>query len=171
MLRPSASAAKVSALAAESISASLGWTIGKRIASANTIVASERELRCGAIRAIGTARRSQPMLSPTVIGMRSGSGRRGAAEKAARHEDEHQDEDRKDDDVGPPGGEEMAAQALDEADQYAADHRAGDAADAAQHRGGERPQTRGIADDEAGEIVVETEDQCGRPGQRRAEKK
>src|SRR6266568_780326 len=128
MLRPSASAAKVSALAAESMSASLGWMIGKRIASAKTMVASERELRCGAIRATGPARRIQLKVSPTVIGMDSGSGRGGAAEQAARHENEHQDEDREDDHVGPAGGEEMAAQALDETDQDAAHHRAGDAA-------------------------------------------
>src|SRR5260370_17511863 len=106
------------------MSASLGWTIGKRMASAKTMEASERELRCGAIRAIGADRRIQPRVSPTVIGMKSGSGRRGAAEEAARHKDEHQDEDRKDDDVGPPGGEEMAAQALHDPNQDAPAHRA-----------------------------------------------
>src|SRR5439155_26212309 len=105
------------------MSASLGWTIGKRIASAKTMVASEREVRCGAIQATGAARRIRPRVSPTVIGTRSGSGRRGAAEETARHEDEHQDEDRKEDDVGPPGREEMAAPAFEEANQYAADHR------------------------------------------------
>ena len=57
-----------------------------------------------------------------------------------------------------------------EADDDAADHRPGDAADAAQHRGGEGPQPGGIADDEAGEVVVEAEDQRRRAGQRRAEK-
>src|SRR5229473_340519 len=140
------------------MSASLGWTIGNRIASAKTMAARERELRYGAIRTSGAARRIQENDSPTVIGTNSGSGRRGAAEQAARHKDEHQNEDRKDDHVGPAGGEEMAAQALDEADQHAADHRAGDAADAAQDRRRERPQAGGVADDETGEIVVEAED-------------
>ena len=51
----------------------------------------------------------------------------------------------------------------------AAQHGARDVADAAQHRGGEGPQPCGVADDEAGEVVVEPEDQPGRTGQRGAE--
>ena len=60
---------------------------------------------------------------------------------------------------------------LDQPDHEAADHRAADAADAAQHRRGERPQAGSVADDEAGEIVVEAKDQCRRTRQRRAEEK
>ena len=61
--------------------------------------------------------------------------------------------------------------ALDQPDDEAADHRAGDAADAAQHRRGEGPQPGRVADDEAGVVVVEAEDQRRRAGQRRAEEK
>ena len=63
----------------------------------------------------------------------------------------------------------LAAHRLDQADDHAAHHRAGHVADAAQHRGGEGAQPGGEADDEAGEVVVQAEDQPARAGQRRAE--
>src|SRR6266545_996748 len=129
MLRPRASAAKVRALAAASMSPSFRWAIGNRMAAPKRQAIAMRCQVCGVTRAIGPARRSQVKVSPTVIGANSGSGRRGAAEQTARHEDEHQDQDRKDHHVGPAGREEMAAKALDEADQETVEHRAGDAAD------------------------------------------
>src|SRR5580700_4108320 len=131
MLSPSASAAKVSALAAASMSPSLRWAIGNRIAAPKIQAIAMRCQVCGAIRVSGPARRSQVKVSPTVIGANSGAGRRGATEQTARHKDEHQDQDREDDHVGPARREEMAAEAFDQADQHAADHCAGDAADAA----------------------------------------
>src|ERR1041385_2214243 len=84
----------------------------------------------------------------------SGAGRRRPADEAAWGGNQHQDKDRKDDGVGPAHFEEMAAEALDEPDQNAADHRAGDAADAAEHGRRERPEAGRIADDEAGEVVI-----------------
>src|SRR5437588_10311184 len=126
MLSPRASAAKVSALAAASMSPSLRWAIGNRIAAPNRQAIAMRCQVCGETRVSGPARRSQVKVSPTVIGAKSGPGRGGAAEQTARHEDEHQDQDREDDHVGPARREEMAAEALDEADQHTTDHRAGD---------------------------------------------
>src|SRR5437660_3958957 len=154
MLRPSASAAKVSALAAASMSPSLRWAIGNRIAAPKRQAIAIRCQVCGATRVSGPARRSQVKVSPTVIAANSGAGRRGAAEQTARHEDEHQDQDREDDHVGPARREKMAPEALDKADQHTTDHRTSDAADTTQHRRGECPQPRRVADDEAGEIVV-----------------
>src|SRR5437868_13456409 len=139
MLRPSASAAKVSALAAASMSPSLRWAIGNRIAAPNRQAIAMRCQVCGATRVNGPARRSQVKVSPTVIAAGSGAGRRGAAEQAARYEDQHQDQEREDDHVGPARRKEMTAEALDKPDQDAADHRPGDAANAAQDRRGERP--------------------------------
>src|SRR5260370_10484030 len=170
MLRPSASAAKVSALAAESMSASLRWAIGNRIAAPARQAIAMRSQVWRWIRASGPLRRSQVKVSPTVIAAKSGACCGSAAEPSARHKDQYQQQDREDDHIGPAGREEMAAKALDEADQDAADHRAGDAADAAQDRGAEGAQPRRVADDEAREVVVEAEDQRRRAGQGRAEK-
>src|SRR5438552_4353541 len=154
MLRPRASAAKVRALAAASMSPSLRWAIGKRIAAPNRQAIAMRCQVCGETRVSGPARRSQVKASPTVIAANSGAGRRGAAAQTARHEDEHRDQDREDDHVGPASREKMTAEALDEADQHTTDHRTSDAADTAQHRRGERAQPRRVANNEAGEIVV-----------------
>ena len=63
----------------------------------------------------------------------------------------------------------MAAERFDEADENAAEHGARDVADAAEDRRGEGAQARGVADDEAGVVVIEAEDEPGRAGQRRAE--
>src|SRR5205807_3353071 len=105
MLRPRASAAKVSALAAASMSPSFRWAIGNRIAAPNRQATAMRCQVCGLTRVSGPVRRSQVKVSPTVIGAGSGPGRRGAAEQAARHEDEDQDQDREDDHIGPASRE------------------------------------------------------------------
>ena len=63
----------------------------------------------------------------------------------------------------------LAAERFDQPDQHAAQHRARDVADAAEHRRGEGAQPGGVADDEARVVVVEAEDQPGRAGERRAE--
>src|SRR5260370_37331478 len=73
MLRPSASAAKVSALAAESMSASFGWMIGNSTASANTVATTLRERRCGATQATGDARRSHANDSPIIPVLAAGA--------------------------------------------------------------------------------------------------
>src|SRR5260370_20092165 len=117
MLRPRASAAKVSALAAASMSPSLRWAIGNRIAAPKRQAIAMRCQVCDVIRISGLARRSQVKVSPTVIRANSGSGRRGAAEQTARHEDEHQDQDREDQYIGPARREGMAADALNLADR------------------------------------------------------
>src|SRR5260221_4393053 len=137
MLRPSANAARASAFAAESISASLPLMIGNRIAATVTTVIKTRERNGSAIRASGDVRRTQANDSPIMPvldsasamlrvspcwGCRPGSGRSGfcrcrPAEQAARrkHQDQHQD--RKDDYVGPAHFEQLAAQRLDQSDQ------------------------------------------------------
>ena len=66
-------------------------------------------------------------------------------------------------------GDELAAHRLDQADDHAAQHRARHVADAAQHGRGEGAQSGGEADDEAGEVIVQAEDQPAGAGQRRAE--
>ena len=64
--------------------------------------------------------------------------------------------------------EVLAAERFDEADHHAAEHGARDVADAAEHRGGEGPQARRVADQVARIVVIEPEDQTGRSSQRRA---
>src|SRR5262249_31151878 len=119
MLRPRASAAKVSALAAASISPSFLWAIGNRIAAPKTQAIVIRCQVCGGTRVRGAARRSQVKVSPTVMGTRSGSDCCGAAEQPARHNHEPQPKDREDDPVRPAGRKKMPAEALYEADQHA----------------------------------------------------
>src|SRR5271166_669663 len=147
MLSPSASAAKASALAAESMSASLCTTTGKRSA----IVAAQTM----------TSRPDSLTVPKRTI---SRFCRRGAAEETGRREDEHQDQDRENDHIGPAHGDQLTAQRFDQPDQYAAHHRAGDAADATQHGRREGSQPGGVADQETGEIVIETKDQPGGAG-------
>src|SRR6516164_10382537 len=173
MLRPSAKAAKASALAAESMSASFWLTSGNSSAAAVTPKTASRTRARGETRASGRARlNALPRAAfgtptPAISGFR----RDGAAEEAGRDKDENQNQDRKDDHVGPPHGDQLAAQGLDQPDQDASNHGARHAADAAEHRGGKGPQSRCVADDEARVVVIEAEDQRRRPGQRRPEKK
>src|ERR1700722_1570948 len=178
MLSPKANAANDSAFAAESTSASLRIKIGNKTAATVTIATATRPRRCGAIHCTGEARSKKAKVSAPMVPRRGSAGsdpaitsrtrRSSTAEQPSWREHKHKHQDREDDHIGPAHREDLAADRFDQADQDAADHRPGNAADAAQHGGGEGPQAHGIADDEAGEIVVEPEDQGSRAGQRRA---
>src|ERR1700733_3335143 len=180
MLRPRASAAKDSALAAESTWASLRITIGTSTAATGTIATRTRGRISGEIHCTGEARRRKAKVSAPIVPRRGAAGsdpitsrtRRGStAEQPRGHEHQHEHQDRENDDVDPPHLENLAAQRLDQADQDAADHGPGDAADAAEHGGGEGSKAGAVADDEARVVVIEAENERRRTGQRRAEKK
>src|SRR6202171_6388015 len=64
------------------------------------------------------------------------------AEQSARPEDERQDQDREHRHFGPLVGDAPRRHRLDDADDEAAEHRARDVADAAEHGGGEGLQPR-----------------------------
>src|ERR1700704_5742283 len=159
MFRPSARIAKASALATASMSPSLLSISGKANPAAAIAATAIR-------RPAGLPRRSREAASGLgassgVAVIRSGPARRCAAENPGRAEHQDENQDREDDDVGPADRDELAAQRLDEPDQDAAEHGARDVADPAEHRRGERPQARRVADDEAGIVVIEAEDQAG----------
>src|SRR6516162_11609036 len=174
MLRPSARAAKASALAAESMSASLPLMSGNSSAAAVTQTTARRVrvmLEFGRIAGI-FARKAGPRPMVPIGGGLSSSAMlrfrwRGAAEQARGHKDEHEDQDRKDDHIGPAHRDQLAAQSFDQPDQQTAEHCSRDAADTAQHRRRESSQPRRITDDEARVIVIEAKDQRRGPGQRR----
>src|SRR5882757_1540406 len=160
MLRPSARIAKASALAAASTSPSLRSISGK--ANAATAIAATAIRRPAGLRTRSRKATSGGLgASSGVAVIQSGPARRRAAENPGRAEHQDENQDREDDDIGPADREELAAQRLDEPDQDAAEHGARDVADPAEHRRGERPQARRVADDEAGIVVIETEDQAG----------
>src|SRR6202048_3137772 len=153
MLRPSARIAKASALAAASTSPSLPSISGKATPAPAIAATAIR-------RPAGLPTRSRQMASGRlgassgVAVIRSGPARRRAPENPGRAEYQDENQDREDDDVGPADRDELAAQRLDQSDQDAAEHGARDVADPAEHRRGERPQARRVADDEAGIVVI-----------------
>src|SRR3954462_3406979 len=79
----------------------------------------------------------------------------GSAEDAGRHEDEDDGENREGGDVLVLDREIGRPEGLDEADDQAAEHRAGERADAAEHRGRERLDPRDEAVGEAHHAVIE----------------
>src|SRR5215831_20674726 len=176
MLRPSARAAKASALAAESMSASSPLTSGNSSAAAATQTTARRVrdmLEFSRIAGIFARKAGPRPMVPIGGGLSSSAMSRfcwgGAAEQARGHKDEDEDQDRKDDHIGPAHRDQLAAQSFDQPDQQTAEHRSRDAADTAQHRRGEGAQTRRVADDEARVVIVKAKDQRRRPGQRRSE--
>src|SRR5579871_4516044 len=94
---------------------------------------------------------------------------RGAAEQAVRQEHEHDHDDDVGRDVLQAGADVAAAQGLDQPDQEAAQHRARDAREPAQHRRGERFDEQHEAD-----VGIEQGDgrhqDRGRAGDRRADR-
>src|SRR5579884_4493507 len=167
MLSPSARAAKASAFAAASMSASLPWTIGNNTAAVSMRAAPRCARSRGGNRASGIsagafaarAEPATPKRGGLPISAISGFGRACPAQQAGRRKDENEHEDREDDDVGPAHRDQLAAEGLDQSDQDAADHGAGDAADAAEDGRRERPQPGRVADDKARIVVIEAEDQ------------
>src|SRR6516162_169590 len=152
MLSPSARAANDSAFAIASISASFLCRIGNKSAAAASMSTPPRARVRGAIRAKAPARcrcAPRPDLRAPASAI-LGFGRGGAAEEAARRKHEDENQDRENDYVGPAHRNQLTAEALDQPDDEAADHRAGDAADAAEHGRREGPQAGRIADDETG---------------------
>src|SRR4051794_35227172 len=77
-----------------------------------------------------------------------------SAEDAGRHEDEHDGEDREGGDVLVLDREIGRPERLDQADDQAAEHRAGEGADAAEHRGRERLDPGNEAVGEAHHAVI-----------------
>src|ERR1700712_1809076 len=124
------------------MSASLSWISGKAMAAAAITSENICSRRARDIRAKGRAR-SEPVAAS------SGFVRGDAAEQAGRTEHQDQYENREDDYIGPGIGDELAAHCLDQADDDAAKHGAGNVAYTAQHRGGERTQSGGETDNEA----------------------
>ena len=169
ILRPRASAANDKALAAASTSPSFWISGGEK---------ERGEQQAGDTGALGVWRRpgAQPGRNPgqargrtCLVGHVSPTPSRFVwsrpAQQAGWREDEDQDEDRKDDHVGPSNCDELPAQGLDQPDEDAAQHRAGDAANAAWDRRGKGPQARAIANEKARVVVVESEDQRRGAGQ------
>src|SRR6201996_7573430 len=138
------------------MSASLSCTKGKAIAAAASSHVNACCRRASGIRANGWVRRA--VIVAMTSSFDSGFVGGNAAEQTGRAKDENQNQDREDDDVGPCGGDELAAHRLDQADDDAAKHGARDVANAAQDGGGEGTQAGGEADDEAGEVVIQTKD-------------
>src|SRR5215468_5248163 len=166
MLRPSARMAKAQALAAASMSPPLRSMSGNATRTRVTTVRITRR-RCVAV----VRRQALPMALPAcafapadsvIAGLRLADHH--AAEEAGGAEDEHDDQDREDDDVGPAGRQQLSAEGLDQADDDAAQHRPGDAADPAEDRRRESAQARGVPDHVAREVVVEAEHQPGGAG-------
>src|SRR6185437_7299237 len=165
MLRPSARIAKAQALAAASMFPSLPERIGKRTAPSSNTAMRMRRRRVAGTRWMGASKDGRADRVLSTIGPALGFLRGLGPQQPGGLEHQHQDQDREDDDVGPADGHELSAHAFDESDQDAADHRADDVADAAEHRGGKGAEPRRIADDEAGEVVVEAEDEAGGAGE------
>ena len=125
--------------------------------------------RCGpaerpSARAAGCAAR--PPRAASASSPRSSALRRAFAEEPFGPEDEDQDQDREHDRLGPVGAGRVPVEAfverLDAADQDRAEHGAGQVADAAEHRGGERDQPELEALVEAhGRHVERVEETCG----------
>src|SRR5215469_4823062 len=141
MLRPSARAAKASAFAAESMSASLPLISGNSSAAAATQTTARRVrvmLEFSRIAGIFARNAGPRPILPFGGGLSSSATLRfrwrGAAEQSRGHKDEHENQDRKDDHIGPPHCDQLAAQSFNQPDQQTAEHRSGDAADPAQHR-------------------------------------
>jgi hypothetical protein len=82
-----------------------------------------------------------------------------AGRAGRRQEDQHDREDREGRDVLVLDREIARPEGLDQADQQAAQHGAGQRADAAEHRGGERLDAGEEADVEVDHAVVEQEHQ------------
>src|SRR5215472_6982738 len=149
MLRPSARAAKASALAAESMSASLPLMSGNSSAAAATEARARRVrvmLEFSRIAGI-FARKAGPRPMVPIGGGLSSSATlrfrwRGAAEQSRGHKDQDEHEDRKDDHIGPAHRDQLAAQSFDQPYQQTAEHRSRTAAYAAQHRRRKRAQPR-----------------------------
>src|SRR5262245_56079447 len=92
-------------------------------------------------------------------------------EQAGWPKHEHDDQDRENDHVRPTDGQVLTAEGLDEPDDDTAEHRTGNAADAAEHGCGKSPKAGRIADTVVGVVIVEPEDQAGRTGKSRTDKK
>src|SRR6185503_809695 len=94
---------------------------------------------------------------------------RALAEESVRPEDEHQDQDREDDGVGPPRGDVLVAPRRQEPYDQAAEGGSRHVADAAEHGGGERPETGLVPHVPLADVVVHPLDNAGRPRQRPAD--
>src|ERR1700687_2155315 len=90
-----------------------------------------------------------------------------AAENAGRQEDQHDHQDREGGDVLVFDREIGRPERLDEPDEQAADHRAGQRADAAEHRRRERLHAGDEADVEIDHAVIEQVHDAGDGGERR----
>src|SRR5215472_370128 len=130
MLRPSASVANASALAAASMLPSLPLRSGKTIAASNMTARPMRRDTASPKRSVSGATR---LRRSVAIGDLSGFAGRGAPEQPGGPKHEHQHQDRKDDHVGPPHRNKLSAEGLDEADDQSAQHGARNIADAAEH--------------------------------------
>src|SRR5258708_13852718 len=170
MLRPSASVAKAVALAAASRSPSFVSIRGKISASTSNTSATPR---WRSLLSTWPQKLPKTPLVRSLVGVvvmaRSRLAGREAPEDTRGTEHQHQHQDREDDHVGPAHLEVLAAERFNEPDQDAAQHGAGDVADPAQHRRREGSEACRIADDEAGVVVVETEDHAGGARERGAQ--
>src|SRR5215471_16735788 len=124
---------------------------------------------------------SAAAMSATLRKVRRCSGKDGASAVAAmslmlfgdafpeqpvRTEDQNQDQDGENDGVGPPRRDELVAPSGEEADDKSAKRRSRHVADAAEHRGGERPEPGLIAHPPLADIVVKPLDDACRAGER-----
>src|SRR3984957_4440518 len=112
------------------MSASLSWISGKAMAPAAIRSVSICSRRARGIRA--KHRVQTEIAASVVVAASSGPVGGGGAEQSGRTEHQDENQDREDDHVDPGIGDELAAHCLDHADDDAAEHGAGNIADAAQ---------------------------------------
>src|SRR5215470_5493496 len=134
MLRPRARMAKAQALAAASMSPPLRSMSGNATRARVTTVRMIRR-RCVAVvrrQVLAMALPACAFAPADSVIARLRLADHHPAEQAGGAEDEHDDQDREDDDIGPARRQRLSAERFDEPDDDPAQHRAGNAADAAE---------------------------------------